>query len=105
MRETRPPLVGKLALAARSLVEVPRAHAALAVAVDEDDLAAFEDGIRELDPDATLRLLHYREECGAVFLPEGKEGGIGVRLRFNARDVRALNRLEGEGGPVGKDDV
>ena len=95
----------QLALAARSLVEVPRAHAALAVGVKDEDLAAFEDGIRDLDPDATERLLHYLEECGAVFLPEGQEGGIGVRLRFNARDVRALNRLEGEGGPVGKDDV
>lgn len=105
MRETRPPLVGKLALAARSLVEVPRAHAALAVAIDEKDLAAFEDGVRDLEASATERLLHYLEECGAVFLPEGQQGGIGVRLRFNARDVRALNRLEGEGGPVGKDDV
>jgi len=28
-----------------------------------------------------------------------------VRLKFTAKDVRAINRLEGEGGPVGSDDV
>jgi hypothetical protein len=40
-----------------------------------------------------------------VLIPEDSGGGIGVRLRFNSRDVRAINRLEGEGGAVGEDDV
>ena len=45
------------------------------------------------------------ERGGAVFIGEDNSGGLGVRLKFNAKDVRAINRMEGEGGPVGTDDV
>jgi len=44
------------------------------------------------------------EQGGAVFIPEG-DMGVGVRLRHTQKDVKALTRLEGEGGPVGEDDV
>lgn len=51
------------------------------------------------------RLRDALERGGAVFIREDNSGGLGVRLKFNAKDVRAINRMEGEGGPVGTDDV
>ena len=51
------------------------------------------------------RLRDALERGGAVFIGEDNSGGLGVRLKFNAKDVRAINRMEGEGGPVGTDDV
>jgi len=44
------------------------------------------------------------ESGGAVFIDENG-AGVGVRLKFNSRDARSVNRLENEGGPVGDDDV
>lgn len=32
-------------------------------------------------------------------------GGVGVRLKYARRDVRAINKWEGEGGHAGEDDV
>jgi hypothetical protein len=42
---------------------------------------------------------------GAVFIDEDERAGAGVRLKFNRGDVRAIRRLEGEGGATGEDDV
>ncbi len=83
----------------------PRDHVARLAALDTDALADFEADRAALDDDAKARLRHALEEGGAVFLPEEDAGGVGVRLKFTAKDVRAINRLEGEGGPVGSDDV
>lgn len=99
------PITGSLARAARALVQWPRDHVARLAALDTDALADFEAGRADLDDDAKARLRHALEEGGAVFLPEEHAGGVGVRLKFTAKDVRAINRLEGEGGPVGSDDV
>jgi hypothetical protein len=96
---------GPLARAARALVQWPRDHVAQLVGMDEAILAGFETGGAHLDEAQQARLRHVLEEGGAVFLPEGSDGGAGVRLKFTARDVQALNRLEGEGGAVGSDDV
>ncbi|TIN06559.1 MAG: hypothetical protein E5Y14_28230 [Mesorhizobium sp.] len=38
--------------------------------------------------------------AGVVFIPENG-GGAGVRLKFNRREVKAIERLENEGGIVG----
>ena len=51
------------------------------------------------------RLQDSLERGGAVFIAKDHTGGLGVRLKFNTKDVRAINRMEGEGGPVGTDDV
>ena len=99
------PITGTLARAARALVQAPSDHVARLAALDTDALADFEAGRAALDGDARARLPHTLEEGGAVFLPEEYAGGVGVRLKFTAKDVRAINRLEGEGGPVGSDDV
>ncbi|MEY2854363.1 MAG: hypothetical protein RL030_1495, partial [Pseudomonadota bacterium] len=50
------------------------------------------------------RVCEALEEGGAVFIPENG-GGVGVRLKYAKRDVRAVNKWEGEGGPAGDDDV
>ncbi|HEX7852417.1 MAG TPA: DNA-binding protein [Sphingobium sp.] len=96
---------GPLARAARILVQWPRDHVARLANVDEASLAAFETGGGHLIADALTRLQHALEDGGAVFLPEDSDGGAGVRLKFTTRDVRALNRLEDEGGTIGSDDV
>ena len=99
------PITGSLARAARALVQWPRAHVARLAALEDVALADFEAGRAELDSDARTRLRDALEEGGAIFLPEDHTGGAGVRLKFTGRDVRAINRLENEGGPVGSDDV
>lgn len=94
-----------MARAARALVQWPRDHAARLAALEDAALADFETGRADLDDDAKARLRHLLQEGGAVFLPEDNAGGVGVRLTFTAKDMRAINRMKGEGGPVGSDDV
>ncbi len=98
-------ITGKLARAARALVEWPRDHVAGRAGITEPSLSDFETGRRDLDGDAKRRLRQVLEEGGAVFLAEDRMGGAGVRLKFTVKDVKAINRMEGEGGPVGSDDV
>jgi hypothetical protein len=65
----------------------------------------FENGRSEPDH-ATIELLESKlEELGAVFLPDGKTMGAGVRLKFNKSITRRLATLENEGGPSRNDDV
>lgn len=99
------PITGSLARAARALVQLPRAHVAQLAGLGEQVLAAFEAGNGDLDDEATARLHRALEDGGAAFLPEDTDGGIGVRLKFTGQDVRAINRMEGESGTVGEDDV
>jgi hypothetical protein len=87
------------------LAQWPRGHVSRLADIDETLLAEFENGGLALDEDAQMRLLHTLESGGVVFVPEDGLGGAGVRLKFTAQDVKQINRLEGEGGPVGTDDV
>lgn len=98
-------ITGPLAHAARALVQWPRDHVARLAGLDEAALADFEAGRADPDDAARARLRHALEEGGAHFLPDENGLGVGVRLRFAARDIPAINRLEGEGGVVGSDDV
>ncbi len=100
-----PTLTGPLARAARALAQLPRGFVARKAGLDKDLLEGFEEGRETLDADGLARLLVALEEGGAVFIAEDSKGGIGVRLKFTSKDVRAINRMEGEGGPVGYDDV
>ncbi len=98
-------ITGSLCRAARALVQWSREELAADSGVGVDAIADFETG-REMPSSGALgRLQAALEEGGAVFIPESSAGGVGVRLRFNSRDVRAINRLEGEGGAIGEDDV
>lgn len=97
-------LTGALCRAGRALVQWPREQLAEASGVAKKTIRDFETGGG--DPGAKTRaaLKHALEVAGAVFLDED-DLGAGVRLRFTRRDVKQLNRLEGEGGAVGEDDV
>jgi hypothetical protein len=44
------------------------------------------------------------EAAGIQFIPENG-GGAGVRMKFNRREVKAIDRLEDEGGPAREDDL
>lgn len=103
-REARVTIDGPLARAARALVQWPRDHVARRARLDETALMDFERGDGPLPPDGLDRLRATLQAGGAVFIPENG-GGCGVRLKFARKDVRAINRMEGEGGPVGEDDV
>jgi hypothetical protein len=44
------------------------------------------------------------EEAGVVLIAENG-GGVGARLKFSRKEVRAINRWEHEGGTPGEDDI
>jgi len=98
-------LTGPLCRAARALVQWPRAQLATATGVLKPTIRAFETGDVDPGEEARAKLQHALESAGAVFIPEDGDLGAGVRLRFNARDVKQLRRLENEGGAVGEDDI
>jgi len=97
-------LTGPLCRAARVLVQWPRDRLAEICGVTKKIVRDFETA--GIDPGAEVRakLQATLEQGGAVFIPEG-DMGVGVRLRHTQKDVKQLRRLEGEGGPVGEDDV
>lgn len=97
-------ITGPQARAARALVEWPRDVVARRSGVDIEAIAAFETGRVDPGDDAKGRLKAALEEGGAVFIDENG-GGAGVRLKFSRKEVRSINRMENEGGPVGEDDV
>ncbi len=97
-------ITGPLCRAARALVQWPRTQLANVSGVAKADIRAFETGGVDPGPEARTALKHALEQAGAVFLDED-DLGAGVRLRFTAKDVKQLRRLEGEGGAVGEDDV
>ncbi len=97
-------LTGSLCRAARALVQWPRRQLASASGVPKEAIRAFETGDVDPGAEAKTALKHALERAGAVFIDED-DLGPGVRLRFTAKDVKQIRRLEGEGGPVGDDDV
>ena len=97
-------ITGPQCKAARALVQWPREHVARLSGVTVEAIRAFERGRIHPGEEAVARLRAVLESGGARFIDENGMG-VGVRLRWNSRDVRALNRLENEGGPVADDDV
>lgn len=95
---------GSLCRAARALIQISRATLAQASGVAKADIRAFESKGVDLSAEARAALKEALERGGAVFLDEDNMG-VGVRLRFTARDSRQLKRLEGEGGIVADNDV
>ena len=98
-------ITGSQARAARALVQWPRDHVARLAGLTVAELAVFETADAPMSNEARLRLRQVLEQGGAVFLPEDRDGGLGVRLKFTAKEARAINRMENEGGPPGTDDV
>ena len=98
------PITGPQCRAARALIQWSREEAAEESGVSIETIADFETGREIPSADVMAKLQASLEQGGAVFIPENG-GGVGGRLKFNRREVRALNRWEGEGGQAGEDDV
>ncbi len=90
--------------AGRALVDMSVAALSRAANISADVISAFEKG--KLSPNAAVlvSLQEALENFGVRFIPENG-GGVGVRLKFNASEVRRIAMLEGEGGIVRNDDV
>ncbi len=98
-------ITGPQAKAARALVQWPRDLVAQRAGISKDTLAAFERGNVDPGEDIRRQIQAVLQEGGAVFIDEDNSHGCGVRLKFSAKDVRSIRRLENEGGPVADDDV
>ncbi|MCR6500124.1 helix-turn-helix domain-containing protein [Shinella sp. CPCC 101442] len=98
-------ITGSQCRAARALVEYSRERLAKASGVDIETIAHFERKLGKPDDGDIAALQSSLEVAGAVFLPDGDRGGIGVRLKFNRSETRRIATLEGEGGVVAHDDV
>lgn len=97
-------LTGPQCCAARALVEWPISKVARLAGIDEDVIRDFENKVADPGDEVRRKLLEVLQSAGAVFIPENG-GGVGVRLKYARRDVRALNKFESEGGPAGDDDI
>lgn len=97
-------ITGPQCRAARALVEWPVAQLARESGVESKVITDFETRVSDPGDDVQRRLFTALESAGAVFIPENG-GGVGVRLKYTRRDVRAVNKLESEGGKPGEDDV
>lgn len=97
-------ITGPQCRAARALVEWSVEQVARRSGIDAKLITDFEAKITDPDREVKVRLVDTLESAGAVFIPENG-GGVGVRLKYARRDVRAVNKWEGEGGPAGDDDV
>ncbi len=90
--------------AGRALIEWTTEQLAEASGVDPQTIECFEARFRRPTEDQQRRIRLALEEGGVVFIAENG-GGVGVRLKFNRKEVRAINRWEGEGGTPADDDV
>lgn len=98
-------ITGPQCRAARALVRWSREQISRLSGIDPEVIAQFETGRGEPEEAIRIRLRQTLEEGGATFIEDGAGGGMGVRLKFSTREVRAINKWEGEGGPPGDDDV
>lgn len=90
--------------AARALIEWSAEQLAEVSAVELRTITDFESRFRRPDAEIMRRLRQSMEDGGVQFIAENG-GGAGVRLKFNRREVGAINRWEAEGGTTGEDDI
>jgi len=103
-----PPIVtGRMVAAARALagISLEDLAAAAGLGVAATKLAEDSGSAPLASLDEAAALTASLEHFGVVFLPESDGLGAGVRLKFTRLDVKQITRMEGEGGPVGDDDV
>jgi hypothetical protein len=90
--------------AARALLEWTDAQLAEAASVDVEVIKHLEARFRRPSTDDQRRIRKALEDGGVVLIGEDG-GGVGARLKFNRKEVRAINRWEQEGGTPGEDDI
>lgn len=91
--------------AARALLEWTEAQLAEAAAVDVEVIGHLEARFRRPSAGEQQQIRKALEDGGVVFIAENGGGGVGVRLKFSRKEVRAINRWEHEGGTAGEDDI
>lgn len=91
--------------AARALLGWSRARVATESGLDASAIEDFESGDAAKPLDAPDGLIAALEQAGVAFLADGDGGGPGVRFKFNRKDVKQIDRMENEGGPVAEDDI
>ena len=90
--------------AARALLEWTEAELAAAARVDLEVIKHLEARFRRPTPGDQRQIRKALEDGGVVFIAENG-GGVGARLKFSRKEVRAINRWEHEGGTTGEDDI
>jgi transcriptional regulator with XRE-family HTH domain len=90
--------------AARALLEWTQVKLAEAAHVDLEVIKQLEARFRRPSPNDQRQIRKALEDAGVVFIAENG-GGVGARLKFNRKEVRAINRWEHEGGTPGEDDI
>src|SRR5690349_164000 len=90
--------------AARALLEWTQAQLAEAAHVDLEVIKQLEARFRRPTSNDQRQIRKALEDGGVVFIAENG-GGVGARLKFNRKEVRAINRWEHEGGTTGEDDI
>ena len=98
-------ITGPLCKAARALVGVSRTKLAANSEVETRTIELFERGISIPDDTTITALQSALEVLGAMFIPEERSLGAGVRLKFNRSITKRIGTLENEGGLAAKDDV
>jgi hypothetical protein len=89
---------------ARALLEWTDVQLAEAAGVHIEVVQLLEARFRRPSADQQQRIRKALEDGGIVFIAENG-GGVGARLKFNRKEVRAINRREHEGGTAGEDDI
>jgi hypothetical protein len=90
--------------AARALLEWTDTQLAEAAGVELEVVTLLEARFRRPTPEQQQHIRKALEDAGVVFIGENG-GGVGARLKFNRKEVRAINRWEHEGGTPGEDDI
>ena len=90
--------------AGRALLEWTEAQLADAAKVELQVVRLLEARFRRPSIDQQERIRKALEDGGVVFIAENG-GGVGARLKFNRKEVRAIDRWEHEGGTPAEDDV
>jgi transcriptional regulator with XRE-family HTH domain len=90
--------------AARALLEWTDSQLAEAAGVDLEVVRQLEARFRRPSVGQQRQIRKALEDGGVVFIAENG-GGVGARLKFNRKEVRAINRWEHEGGTPGEDDI
>lgn len=100
---------GFVARAARALSQVSIEVVARRSGIAAEKLTAYERGLGDVSVEEAQALVAAFDHYGVLFIPEGDGfgpgSGVGVRRKFGRAKVEMIENWEGEGGPVGEDDI
>ncbi|HUH50111.1 MAG TPA: helix-turn-helix transcriptional regulator [Mycoplana sp.] len=89
--------------AGRALIDWTKDQLAEAANISARTISDFERG-KKIASEASREAIERAFFEGGVLLVGEDEAGVGVRLKFTRREVKAIDVLENEGGPTAEDD-